>query len=183
MPNFSFNTSIPASNNNPSLDQPEMLTNNQSTDGILAVDHVTFNANDGGTHLQVSFSSNNTPSLPTNFPTLFTGTLGGTTGSGLSELFFYSGNAAQSSNQYKISANGSVMLFGGIILKWATVTGNLVSTTFASLGLNDFPNNVFAASATPKSGSGVVSITALSTSAITVGAGSSAQCYVFILGN
>jgi len=50
---FTFNTAIPAAANNPSVDQPDMLTNNQSTDSILAVDHISFNTANGGNHLQV----------------------------------------------------------------------------------------------------------------------------------
>ncbi len=52
---FTFNTGIPAANNNPSVDQPDMLNNNISTSGILAVDHITFNAINGGTHKQVTY--------------------------------------------------------------------------------------------------------------------------------
>ena len=49
---FSFTTTQPAANNNPSTDQPDMLTNNVSTNGILAVDHISFNTANGGNHLQ-----------------------------------------------------------------------------------------------------------------------------------
>lgn len=73
---FVFNDGIPAAANNPSVDQPDMLTNNQSTEGILAVDHVTFNSvgpagggnpgASGGQHLQVTFNGKNVPvGLPT----------------------------------------------------------------------------------------------------------------------
>lgn len=55
MTNFTFNNAVPAAGNNPSIDQPDMLTNNVSEDGILAIDHVSFNTNDGGTHKQVNF--------------------------------------------------------------------------------------------------------------------------------
>jgi|GEM_PF-5026029 hypothetical protein len=58
---FTFNDTIPAANNNPSNDQPVMLANNVATNGILAVDHVTFNNAFGGTHKQVTFSSENVP--------------------------------------------------------------------------------------------------------------------------
>lgn len=60
---FIFNTTIPAANNNPSFDQPDMLTNNQSTDGILAVDHVSFNTNNGGNHLQVHLTQYQNPAV------------------------------------------------------------------------------------------------------------------------
>ena len=55
MPNFNYNNAIPASNNNPSVDQPGMLINAQSIDGIIATEHISFNANNGGTHKQITF--------------------------------------------------------------------------------------------------------------------------------
>lgn len=58
---FIFNTNIPAANNNPSVDQPDMLGNNQATNDILAVDHITFNNSDGGRHKQVTFNSKIVP--------------------------------------------------------------------------------------------------------------------------
>lgn len=55
---FTFNTTIPAAGNNPSNDQPIMLTNNVSNAAIWAVDHIGFNANNGGTHQTLTFISN-----------------------------------------------------------------------------------------------------------------------------
>jgi hypothetical protein len=62
---FTFNSGIPAANNNPSVDQTDMLGNNQSTDGILNVDHISFNANNGGQHKQVTFNNKNVPGTQT----------------------------------------------------------------------------------------------------------------------
>lgn len=62
---FTFTSTIPASGNNPSNDQPLMLVNNASTASIISVDHVGFNTANGGTHKQVSFSSENTPGAQT----------------------------------------------------------------------------------------------------------------------
>ncbi len=50
---FVFNDQIPAAANSPSVDQNDMLINNQSTNSILAVDHFTFNDEFGGNHLQM----------------------------------------------------------------------------------------------------------------------------------
>jgi hypothetical protein len=50
---FIFNTAIPAAANSPSADQPIMLANNVSSNAILAVDHITYNNEIGGNHLQV----------------------------------------------------------------------------------------------------------------------------------
>lgn len=66
MSSFVYNNGVPAANDNPSDDQPDMLTNAQSIQSILAVDHVGFNTANGGTHLQVTITSNNTPSTPVN---------------------------------------------------------------------------------------------------------------------
>lgn len=64
MTNFSYDNSVPASQNNPSTDQPVMLNNCISSGNIWEADHIGFNASNGGTHKQVSFYSKNTPSAP-----------------------------------------------------------------------------------------------------------------------
>lgn len=66
MTNFAYNDDIPATNNNPSNDQPLMLINTQSIAGIIAQDHVGFQSADGGFHKWVNFNANNVPAgLPT----------------------------------------------------------------------------------------------------------------------
>lgn len=50
---FTYNNAIPAAANNPSNDQPDMLTNTQSINSIIAVDHASFNTANGGTHTQM----------------------------------------------------------------------------------------------------------------------------------
>lgn len=60
---FTFSTTIPAAANNPSVDQPDMLQNNVATNGILAVDHITFNAANGGNHLQMHLPGFTNPSV------------------------------------------------------------------------------------------------------------------------
>lgn len=73
MTNFPYNNTVPGANNDPSVDQPDMLENFQSiggpsptASGIIGIDHVGFNATDGGTHKQVTYSSNNVPGAQTN---------------------------------------------------------------------------------------------------------------------
>lgn len=58
---FTATSGIPAANNNPSQDQPDMLTNNDSFIDIWDVDHVGFNASNGGTHLQSTYDTKNPP--------------------------------------------------------------------------------------------------------------------------
>lgn len=64
MTNYNYNGGIPAANNNPSVDQNPMLENFTSINQIIGVDHVTFNTNNGGQHLQVTYTGTATPSVP-----------------------------------------------------------------------------------------------------------------------
>lgn len=57
MSNFTYTRGIPATNNNPSTDQPNMAVNTNSIDDLIAVDHVSFGQNDGGNHEQITFPS------------------------------------------------------------------------------------------------------------------------------
>jgi hypothetical protein len=149
---FQFDATVPATNDNPSADQPDMLVNNQSTVGILGVDHVTFNLNNGGQHKAITFNQDASyvPSgFPVNPPQLFTNTVDGAGNAlpnGVPELFFYSGSAPQSKNQYVSTANGSALLPGGIIIKWgiSSVIGTGPNFTFPVA----FPNNCFTAQIT-----------------------------------
>lgn len=137
---FTFDTTVPASGNNPSQDQPVMLNNNVATNGIIATDHVTFNANNGGQHKAITFNQDASyvPVPPVSPPQLFTDTV-----AGLAQLKYYSGDAAHSANQYVVGTQGSTFLLGGMILKWGTGGASpgpgYQTTTFASA----FPNNCF----------------------------------------
>lgn len=88
---FTFYSNIPAAANNPSFDQPNMLQNNESTAGIIEVDHVGFNTASGGTHLQVNFSSKNSQGAQTDpSSVLYTGN---GTESTIAELYYKNQNA------------------------------------------------------------------------------------------
>lgn len=139
--NFGFDNTVPAATHNPSSDQPIMLSNNASTQGWAAQDHYGYNTtgptnNFGGLHQQVSFPANNTPSGFT-LPTLFTGN----DTANHPQLFYYATSAAASQNQYLAGANqGSVLLMGGIILKWGANTANDNTTISFTTA---FPNNCY----------------------------------------
>ena len=149
---FSYNGSIPNPPNDPASDVGTMQTNATSIGSIIAVDHVGFNVAGGGQHAQVTFNANNVPSsFPVSPPVLFTNTV-----AALPQLFFYSGTAAKSSNQYYNSANagnavqGSAVLLGGLIIKWGTftITNNNLSQTITynnGSGNTPFPNSCFSA--------------------------------------
>lgn len=55
---ISYTLGIPAANNNPSVDQPDMLVNNDNIAQLVGIDHCTFNASPpelSGQHLHVTF--------------------------------------------------------------------------------------------------------------------------------
>lgn len=147
---IAYNLGIPASGNNPSTDQPNMLTNNDNIPTLIAVDHVNFNTSGSGQHNQVTFHANNPPAVPTVPPVLFTNTSDGNGNAlpaGLTELFFYSGADVKGQKQYLSQANGSTLVLGGIILKWGFASGlaDNANVSFA----NAFPNNCFAVQVSP----------------------------------
>jgi hypothetical protein len=151
---INYNLGIPASGDNPSTDQPNMQVNNDAIAQYVAIDHVAFNTNGSGQHEQVTFNANNIPSIPTNPPVLFTNNQDGSgnvLNSGFNQLFFYSGNALNTSNQYfQGTLGGSMLLFQGMILKWGTTIGAPDNTpiNFNSIAGSAFPNNCFSVTAT-----------------------------------
>lgn len=76
---ISYTTGIPAANNDPSVDQPNMQTNNDNIAAIIEVDHYGFNAasnTPGGQHQFVTFPATQAyPSLTPNtsqfYPRIF----------------------------------------------------------------------------------------------------------------
>lgn len=138
-----YNLGIPASNHNPSVDQPNMLVNTNSTASIIAVDHVGFNTSGSGQHNQVTFNANNVPSLPTAPPVLFTNIQDGNGNNlpgSLAQIFFYSGANTKASTQYLSALIGSTFALGGIVMKWGAVTAT-DNTTISFPAA--FPNNCF----------------------------------------
>jgi hypothetical protein len=192
--NYTYITGIPAANNNPSNDQPNMQTNTNSINSIISTDHYSFGTaptTADGAHKQITYDANNVPSLPTptnsgnNIGYLFTNAVAGTT---VNQLFYYAGSNVQSSTQYNVgnSSNGSTFLFGGTILKWGSFTSAAGSTTvtYSTLtpALAAFPNNTLAVIISPNSslaqGRGYVS--SFNQTSFTVSSTVNANQYTFI---
>jgi hypothetical protein len=55
MSSFAYNT-VPIATNSPSVDQSAMLQNTNSIRNLINVDHIGFNANNGGRHKQVTLN-------------------------------------------------------------------------------------------------------------------------------
>jgi hypothetical protein len=137
---FSYNPNLPNPPDDPADDVPGMQINATSISNILAVDHVGFNVTGGGQHAKITFNANNSPTPPVSPPVLFTNNPGSAP-LNYPQIYFYSGNAAQSSTQYISAGAGSVLLFGGTIMKWGSggITSGSANITFASA----FPNNCY----------------------------------------
>jgi hypothetical protein len=144
MSNYTYTKGRPVGNQSPAAQRSTLQTNNDSAFDIWTEDHFGFEDDAGGTHKQVTFSGNNEPSSPTNPPVLFTNTQDGagtTLPGSLAQLFFYTGEESKSKDQYRSQSPGSVLLPGGIVVKWgygtATTAGS--SNSFVT----PFPTTCF----------------------------------------
>jgi len=140
---YNYNLGIPATNNDPSQDQPNMRINNDSIYNLVGVDHINFGNANNGKHKQVQLQTGNIPpGLINGFETLYAKVAAGN-----GELFFtrgLSGTEIQMTGPGapSIIANGSTFLPGGLILQWGTYVA--VATTATSKNFNSvFPNNCF----------------------------------------
>jgi hypothetical protein len=69
MVNFPYTRDIPATNNDPSDDQPNMAVNTNSTDSLIAQDHFSFGVSNGGLHKQCTLGNRTRIPLLPNPPT------------------------------------------------------------------------------------------------------------------
>lgn len=145
--NFNFSTTIPATANNPSNDQPTMLTNNVSDAGIWNIDHYGYNNNLGGWHnvIHIPQITGNANPTPTTTPAL-AGQVYARTISGDLELFYESplGIVSQltaAGITPSPGVNGYSYLPGGIIIQWGVVASTALSGT-ANFNI-PFPNQCF----------------------------------------
>ena len=144
-----YTPSIPATNDDPADDQPLMQQNFASINTLINVDHVGFSNANYGEHNQITFAATNPPTIPTSPPVLFTNIQDGNGNNlpgtpALAELFFYSGTSSKGSTQYASVSNGSVLLFGGIVIKWGQGANNQTTGTQTTTFVNAFPNACFA---------------------------------------
>lgn len=58
MTNFAYTLNIPAATNNPSADQPNLLTNTNNIGALIGVDHITFGIDNGGCHIKSTYQGN-----------------------------------------------------------------------------------------------------------------------------
>ena len=151
--NLQFFTNIPATNNDPSVDQPNMLINNQSNNSIWNVDHIGYGQNLGGYHStihQTRFSnaqwnpSGNSGAgspAPVNIPgieqifSLFYKGPGSASAPVTTQLFAQSGNGVN----YQLTGSESSGQFGyawigGLLFQWGISTMNFGSSSSQASG-------------------------------------------------
>jgi hypothetical protein len=89
MPSFTYDPTIPIGTHYPGNDRPLMQSNFNSTQGILNVDHYSFdNQTNGGWHKQITFPAANSPSSVTGTASIIYSANGTATTAGVSQLFF-----------------------------------------------------------------------------------------------
>jgi len=117
---FTYNNLVPASANNPSVDQPDMLINSASIASIVAIDHVGFNTAEGGTHNQSTYNRLGAKPTVTGTQVAVYGKVSGA----ITELFYENsaGTEYRLTGSASVAANGYTTLFGGLLMKFGTVS-------------------------------------------------------------
>jgi len=141
---FTYNNGIPAANNNPSVDQPNMQTNTDSIDSIINVDHYSFETNFDGTHKQVQLknSAGINGAIPAGLQGVGFETLYSSATAGTGELWFVRGASATGvqltgPGTPSTATQGYTFLPGGILIQWGRRSANMPSGS--SIGSEVFP--------------------------------------------
>ncbi len=155
---FTYNNGIPAANNNPSVDQPNMQTNTDSIDSIINVDHYSFETNFDGTHKQVQLknAAGINGAIPAGLQGVGFETLYSSATAGTGQLWYVQGANATGiqltgPGTPTPSTNGYTFLPGGILMQWgrriqAFASGSTTGTENFPIA---FPNACFVVTTTP----------------------------------
>lgn len=140
---INFTTGIPAQNNNPSKDQPDMLQNNDNIPVFVGIDHYGFNVstNNSGTHKKVTLSNLAMgPGFTGGDGVLYAGLFNGDSWPVWQNT---TGSTILASSATNASANGYASLPGGLLVQWGQSAGSGLSsvpvsfnTNFTSAGVN-----------------------------------------------
>lgn len=139
MPNFIYTTNIPLASNDPSTDQPNMKTNTNNIAALIAIDHIGFNAQEGGIHKQVTLLNQSPPGLGDGDGVLFAKLNNG-------QSWPYWQNALGSIQLLSFipqftSLTTKVSLSGGLLMLTGVATGPLLNapTTTVTFPYGGFP--------------------------------------------
>lgn len=158
MTDYTYTTGIPATNNNPSVDQPNMAVNTNSINNIIGEDHYTFNDSRGGMHqwVRMPVIGSIPPVLMSGQGTIYTKTRTTTTGNNEGSLFFTSDN---NGHEYQLTrtispsfstfanavGNGWTFLPGQLLYEYGVATKNTDGTVLFAV---PFSTGVFAINCT-----------------------------------
>lgn len=157
MATLDYFLNLPATNDNPSVDQPNMATNTNSVNTLIAVDHNTFGVSPYGYHTVIHLVPNiggtpTNPPLVAGFGQLFSKnvTVGSTTDT---QLFFETGLGGISQlTGGNASANGYQWI-GSVLIQWGSITGTPIAPNQAVTFPLAFPSAVFSITLGPASNS------------------------------
>jgi hypothetical protein len=131
---YDYNQGIPAANNNPSADQPNMLENTNSIYGLIGVDHINFGMTNAGAHKWTELQNipgSSPPTLPygAGFETLYS-QVNTTESPSQGEIYFTRGGSGTgiqlTGPGSPVSAGvGVTFLPGGLRLQWGKVITSL----------------------------------------------------------
>lgn len=128
MTNYNYDGTIPNPPDDPGDDVTQMQTNSASIGSIMNVDHVGFNATNGGIHRQVSYNSNqSTPGLAGGVGVNYTNSNAGMFGT-MSSLFFDNGTKNSGLTNITLTTSGNN---SGFISPWGLIInfGSVAATT------------------------------------------------------
>lgn len=131
---FNYTRDIPDGPHNPSSDQPPMKVNTNAIDDILAVDHVSFNAANGGIHKQVNMANEASPTRLADL-VLYSRSLG----VGRPNVLWAKNSTADLPlfNNAVFGANGYTSTYGNITFQWGRV--NQAFSSGSTTGTTNFP--------------------------------------------
>lgn len=147
MPNYTYNSNIPAATDNPSTSQGQMQTNCNSVESILDVDLIGFGDNDGGYHQKSTYVvQGSDPGSASGQVVEYSKTANSS-----SELFIQRDNVSTVIQMTSGLANagttapfGQSFLPGGFQIKWGVLTpvvSGANAITYVGVGLSNFPTN------------------------------------------
>jgi len=177
---MSFNANIPAATDKPSQSQAQILANFGALNTVFAVDHLAFNAVDGGEHEKVTLNAplGADPGAGGTKSSIYSKTSGAT-----QELFFE--NSALVSQLTGLTtvaaANGYITLQGGIIIKWGTGTGSTAGV--ANIFPVAFPTNCWNVQIITRATKKVVGVTINSRTTFTAFTDGATNIYYIAIGN
>jgi len=143
MTNWNYNLNIPNPPNQPSQDVPLMQTNTNNINNLISVDHVGFNANNGGYHTVIhQIPQSSDPGMVTGISQLYSKTV-----NSVPELFFENDTGVVSQLTGSLDANRGYQWIGGVLLQWGIITTPLNGHKFGTVTLPiAFSSNFFNAS-------------------------------------